>query len=83
MEGNDLYVETESEDARFGGVNQTHINLGKDRIIGRPVTINFTGDGNNRAIDVYKDFQGTEATIYMFYYTTDEPERETRVQLQP
>ncbi|WP_342562467.1 DUF4179 domain-containing protein [Paenibacillus sp. FSL R7-0345] len=83
MEGNDLFVETESEDARFGGVNQTHINLGKDRIIGRPVTVNFNGDGNNRAIDVYKDFQGTEASIYMFHYTTDEPERETRVQLQP
>ncbi|MNB73645.1 hypothetical protein D3C75_202550 [compost metagenome] len=83
MEGNDLYVETESENARFGGVNQTHINLGKDRIIGRPVTINFAADGNNKAIDVYKDFKGTEASIYMFYYTTDEPERETRVQLQP
>ncbi|MDF9843298.1 MULTISPECIES: DUF4179 domain-containing protein [unclassified Paenibacillus] len=83
MEGKDLFVETESEDARFGGVNQTHINLGKERIIGRPVTSNFAGDGNNRAIDVYKDFQGTEASIYMFYYTTDEPERETRVQLQP
>ncbi|AIQ48805.1 RNA polymerase sigma factor [Paenibacillus sp. FSL R7-0273] len=83
MVDGDLYVETESEDFRFGGVGQTHINRGKDRIIGRPVTINFSGDGNNRAIDVYKDFQGTEASIYMFYYTTDEPERETRVQLQP
>ena len=83
MQGSNLLVETQSDDARFGGVNQTHINLGKDRILGRPVTTNFTGDGNNKAIDVYKNFKGTEASIYMFFYTTDEPEQETRVQLQP
>ncbi|QSF43936.1 DUF4179 domain-containing protein [Paenibacillus tianjinensis] len=83
MQGSDLFVETQSDDDRFGGVNQTHINLGKDRILGRPVTSNFDGDGNNKAIDVYKNFKGTEASIYMFYYTTDEPEKETRVQLQP
>jgi hypothetical protein len=49
MQGSNLLVETQSDDARFGGVNQTHINLGKDRILGRPVTTNFTGDGNNKA----------------------------------
>ncbi|WP_313637949.1 DUF4179 domain-containing protein [Paenibacillus sp.] len=83
MQGSDLYVETGSEDARFGGINQTHIGLGKERILGKPVTVNFAGDGNNKAIDVYKDFKGTEASIYMFYYTTDDPEKETRVQIQP
>lgn len=83
MQGADLYVETESEDSRFGGINQTHIGLGKERILGRPVTANFAGDGNNKAIDVYKDFKGTEATIYHFFYTTDDPDQETRVQLQP
>ncbi|WP_108722023.1 DUF4179 domain-containing protein [Paenibacillus ihuae] len=82
-QGSDLFVETQSDDARFGGVNQTHINLGKDRILGKPVTTNFDGDGNNKAIDVYKNFKGTEASIYMFFYTTDEPEKEIRVQLQP
>lgn len=83
MQGNDLYVETESDDPHFGGVNQTYIGLGKERIPGRPVTVNFAGDGNNKAIDVYKDFKGTEASIYMFNYTTDEPDKETRVQLRP
>lgn len=83
MQGKDLYIETESDDPHFGGVNQTHIGLGNERIIGRPVTVNFAGDGNNKAIDVYKDFKGTEASIYMFYYTTDEPDKETRVQLRP
>jgi hypothetical protein len=83
MQGKDLYVETKSDDPHFGGVNQTHIGLGNERILGRPVTVNFAGDGNNKAIDVYKDFQGTEASIYMFNYTTDEPDKETRVQLRP
>lgn len=78
-----LYVETESADIHFGGVNQTHIGLGKERMIGRPVTVNFSGDGNNKAIDVYKGFKGKEASVYMFYYTTEDPEKETRVELQP
>ncbi|UQZ32958.1 RNA polymerase subunit sigma [Paenibacillus sp. PK3_47] len=83
MQGKDLYVETESDDHHFGGINQTYIGLGNERILGRPVTVNFAGDGNNKAIDVYKDFKGTEASIYMFNYNTDEPDKETRVQLRP
>ncbi|WNS43745.1 DUF4179 domain-containing protein [Paenibacillus sp. MMS20-IR301] len=83
MQGKDLYVETESEDIHFGGVNQTYIGTGKDRLIGKKVTVNFSGDGNNHSIDVYKDFQGTEASAYMFYYSTNAPGQETRVVLQP
>ncbi|KAF6579227.1 DUF4179 domain-containing protein [Paenibacillus sp. EKM212P] len=82
-QGADLFVETESEDAHFGGINQTHIGLGKERIIGKPITANFAGDGNNKAVDVYKNFKGTEASIYMFYYTTDDPEAGTTIPLQP
>ncbi|MGQ4680101.1 DUF4179 domain-containing protein [Paenibacillus polymyxa] len=82
-QGADLFVETESEDTHFGGINQTHIGLGKERIIGKPITANFAGDGNNKAVDVYKNFKGKEASIYMFYYTTDDPEAETTVPLQP
>ncbi|AIQ13988.1 DUF4179 domain-containing protein [Paenibacillus durus] len=82
-QGADLYVETGSEDARFGGINQTYIMQGKERLLGKQLTANFTGDGNNKAIDVYKNFKGTEAEIHMFYYTIDDPEKETRVTLQP
>ncbi|MFD1772888.1 DUF4179 domain-containing protein [Paenibacillus rhizophilus] len=78
-----LYVESESESPVFGGVNQTYIGTGKNRKIGKPVTVNFIGDGNNKAIDMYKNFEGTEASVYMFFYSTDEPEREARVSLQP
>ncbi|MDQ0494093.1 DUF4179 domain-containing protein [Paenibacillus brasilensis] len=82
-QGMNLFVETESEDARFGGINQTHIGLGEGRILGKPITANFDGDGINKAVDVYKNFKGKEASVYMFYYTTDDPEAETTVALQP
>ncbi|KWX76948.1 DUF4179 domain-containing protein [Paenibacillus jilunlii] len=83
MQGKDLYVETGSEDPHFGGINQTHLGENYKNLPGKPVTSNFSGDGNNKAIDVYKDFTGTEASIYMYFYTTDDPDKETRVQLQP
>lgn len=83
MQGDDLFVETGSADPHFGGIPQTYIGLGKDRIMGKQVTANFDGDGNNKAIDVYKNFKGNEASIYMLYYSSDEPDKETRVQLRP
>ncbi|MEK3716840.1 DUF4179 domain-containing protein [Paenibacillus sp. FSL R7-0333] len=82
MQGADLYVETKSDDPNFGGVNQTYIGKGKDRLISSILTTNFRGEGKNHSINKYKDFKGTDASIYMFYYTTNEPDKETRVQLQ-
>lgn len=82
MLDDNLYVESESKDVHFGGVSQTHIGLGQERMIGRPVTVNFSGDGNNKAIDVYKGFKGEQASVYLFYYTTEDPDKETRVELQ-
>lgn len=76
-------METKSVDPHFGGVNQTHIGTGKDRILGKIVIVNFRGEGTNHSIDVYKDFKGTEASIYMFFYSIYGPDKETRVQLQP
>ncbi|WP_339243216.1 DUF4179 domain-containing protein [Paenibacillus sp. FSL F4-0243] len=83
MQGADLYVETGSEDARFGGINNTHIGLDRERLLGKTVIPTFTGDGSNKTIEVYKNFKGTEATIYNYFYTTDDPEKETRVQIRP
>jgi hypothetical protein len=82
-QGPDLYVETESEDTRFAGVNQTYIKKGKERIIGWPTAPRFFGSDNNKSIDVYKDFKGTEASIYMFYYATQDRDAVASVQLQP
>lgn len=50
MQGADLYVETKSDDPHFGGVNQTHIGTGKDRILGKIVTVNFRGEGKTTAL---------------------------------
>ncbi|MGN7765242.1 DUF4179 domain-containing protein [Paenibacillus sp. 22594] len=83
MQGKDLYIETGSEDPHFGGINQTNMGGEYNDPLGKPVTANFNGDGNNKAIDVYKNFKDTEASVYMYYYTTDDPDKETRVQLQP
>lgn len=83
MQGKDLYIETGSDDPHFGGINQTNMGEKYNDPLGKPVTSNFSGDGNNKAIDVYKNFKGTEASVYMYYYTTDDPDKETRVQLQP
>lgn len=82
-EDGNLFVETESADPLFGGVNQTHIGKGKDRIIGKPLTVNFSGDGNNKSIDVYKDYASDSAEIYMFYYTTERPDEQFSIQLRP
>ncbi|WP_199613616.1 DUF4179 domain-containing protein [Paenibacillus alkalitolerans] len=83
MKGNDLYVETESADRTFGGINQTY-QLKKDgkRLYGKPVTANIMGDGNNRAVDVYPDFKGTDAEIYVWRYSIDSPDKEMRVPIE-
>lgn len=77
----DLYVQSESADPRFGGVNQTYLIQGEETIPGRQVTTNMTGDGINRAIDVYKNFREKDALISIYFYTTDNPEKELRVKL--
>lgn len=83
MQGKDLIIETSSEDPHFGGINQTHMGESYKDPLGKPLTTNFHGDGINKAIDVYKNFKGTDATVYMYYYTTDDPDKETKVTLQP
>ncbi|WP_018885935.1 DUF4179 domain-containing protein [Paenibacillus massiliensis] len=82
-EDGNLFVESESADPLFGGVNQTHIGKGKERIIGKPLTVNFAGDGNNKAIDVYKNYVADSAEIYMFYYITERPDEQFTMQLRP
>ncbi|WP_165452727.1 DUF4179 domain-containing protein [Paenibacillus thalictri] len=74
-----LYVQSECADPSFGGVNQTYMGSGDSRLIGKQVTTNFSGDGNNRAIDEYADFTGTEADINIFWYYTESPDKELRV----
>lgn len=76
-----LYVQSECADLSFGGVNQTNIISGGNRLIGKQVTTNFARDGNNRAIDQYSDFTGTEAELHIFWYYTEDPNKGLRVPL--
>lgn len=76
-----LYVQSECDDPSFGGINQTYIIKGENRFIGKQVTANFSGDGNNRAIDEYSDYNGTEADVHIFWYYTESPDKELRIPL--
>ncbi|MNB68353.1 hypothetical protein D3C75_148610 [compost metagenome] len=82
MKGSDLYVESSSDNTLFGGVNQTFIMQDGQRLLGKVQKYGIDGQKDNHAIDVYKGFKGSEAEVHMFFYTTNEPEKETRVTLQ-
>jgi hypothetical protein len=77
-----LYIQSECDDPSFGGINQTHMGRDAEGIVGVPVTANFSGDGNNIAIDVYKNYKMNDAQIYIFWYFTENPDKEIRVDLK-
>ncbi|UKS26471.1 DUF4179 domain-containing protein [Paenibacillus sp. HWE-109] len=80
---NNLFVQSESADPSFGGVNQTYMGKGKDELLGKPVTANFNGDGNNRAIDMYANYEKNEAELNIFWYYTEKPEQSLKVEIIP
>lgn len=82
MQDGDLYMESESEDPHFGGVNQTYVMQKNDRIPSRPLTVNFTGDGDNKLVEVQRGFKGNEADVYLYHYYVDHPDRQLNVNLQ-
>jgi hypothetical protein len=52
------------------------------RISGKQVTTNFSGDGNNQAIDMYPNFSGTEVELYIYWYYTENLDKQLRVELK-
>jgi hypothetical protein len=78
---NNLFVQSESADPSFGGVNQTYMGKGEQRLIGKPVTANFSGDGNNKAIDMYANYEKKEAELNIFWYYTEKPDKSLRTEL--
>ncbi|MGG3839413.1 DUF4179 domain-containing protein [Paenibacillus thiaminolyticus] len=82
----DLYVESESSDERFGGINQTFIRQEDRRIPGHILFDWIPGAGLNESLnkraDVYPGFEETEAEMYIFMYLVRHPERELTVKLQ-
>ena len=82
MKDNHLYVESLSSDPMFGGVNQTYYLQGKERYYGKPVKMGLLGDGNNKQMDVYENFDQNELNIYIWNYTTEKINDEYRIQLK-
>ncbi|PZT54623.1 DUF4179 domain-containing protein [Paenibacillus silvae] len=77
----DLYVERYSDDARFGGINQTFMLERGERSYGMPAKTQFAGDGNNQGIDRYEKYTSDMAVVYPYMYSTEDPEREVTVPL--
>ena len=78
-----LYVESESSDLNFGGVSQTYRLVDGKRNYGRPLTANFSGDGKNKSIDIYKDFKESDAEVYIWMYSIEDPNKVERVEIMP
>ncbi|MFC7686406.1 DUF4179 domain-containing protein [Ureibacillus sp. GCM10028918] len=82
LKDKNLYIESFSSDKKFGGVNQTYYLHGKDKNYGMPEILGLMGDGSNKNMDVYENFDRTELDIYISNYTTNKPNDEMRVQLK-
>lgn len=82
MKDNNLYVESVSADHDFGGVSQTYYLEGKDRNYGMPAIMGVLGDGNNKHMDVYENFDKTELDIFISNYTTHKRDDVLRVLLK-
>lgn len=80
---NNLYVETQSSDSTFGGVNQTYYLDGAVKEYGTMAIVGLDGEGNNKRIDVYENFSQDELEIYVHNYLTEKPDDELRVKVVP
>lgn len=65
-----LYVESSSQNPVFGGMNQTYYYDGKEKMYGKPLIVNFKGEGN-KSIDMYEHFTPKDVDIFVFMYRTD------------
>lgn len=83
LKDGNLYVQSESKDPGFGGINQTYMRDGMKSIPANQVTANFSGDGNNQIIEMYPNFTGKEADLHIYWYYTDNPDKKLRVELAP
>lgn len=77
-----LYIQSECDDPSFGGINQTHMGKQAEGPVGVATTTNFSGDGNNLAMEVYENYQENNASLYIFWYFTENPDKEVRVELK-
>ncbi|KQO04601.1 DUF4179 domain-containing protein [Paenibacillus sp. Leaf72] len=81
--GADVFVQNESDDKTFGGVNQTYRLEGKKSFPSEILTANFSGDGINSSTEVFRNYDGDNLDLHMYYYTTDAPDKELRTSILP
>ncbi|MGG4141882.1 DUF4179 domain-containing protein [Paenibacillus algorifonticola] len=81
--GADVFVQNESDDKTFGGVNQTYRLEGKTSFPSEILTANFSGDGINSSTEVFRNYAGDNLDLHMYYYTTDAPDKELRTSILP
>lgn len=81
LKDGDLYVQSESADHGFGGINQTYMLRGETRDPGKKIAYGFGGSGSNQATDVYPGFAGKDADVYIFWYYTEDTGKELRTEL--
>ncbi len=83
LKDNNLYVESSSSEPAFAGVNQTYYLDGdKGPNFGVPELMGILGDGSNKAMDVYENFDKKELDIYIEKYLIDKPNEELRIPLK-
>ncbi|ANY69869.1 hypothetical protein BBD42_27730 [Paenibacillus sp. BIHB 4019] len=81
--GADVFVQSESDEKIFGGVNQTFRGKGRDSMPSEVLSSNFSGDGINSSTEVYRNYEGDSLDLSIYYYTTDAPDKELRTPLLP
>ncbi|WP_339278088.1 DUF4179 domain-containing protein [Paenibacillus sp. FSL W8-0426] len=73
-----LYVDSESTDDTFGGINQTYFLSGGDKQYSTP---QFYNDAENKHTDVFKNVHAAELDLYVHNYTTRQKQDELRIPL--
>ncbi|NGZ73945.1 DUF4179 domain-containing protein [Saccharibacillus alkalitolerans] len=79
----DLYVVTGSADPNFGGIGQTHIGTGRDKLYTEPISDRRGGTGSNLTTEIYRGYAGDTAEMHIFSYTEHMPDREVSATLYP
>lgn len=74
-----LYVESKSPDTNFGGINQTYFLDREEKHYLIPL---YFTDSDNKHIEMYKDFKGKDLDLYVWNYTTKNPDEEWRINLK-
>jgi len=46
-----------------------------EQILGQPLTTNAVGDGNNKSVEVYRQFTASSAVVDILFYTEEKPDQ--------